>query len=196
MPLVNAQLSPKLLLGNPVCETKENGFLCLKGGHIIRNCPSRFKCFKCGGRHNISICKPNPVRRDSGNRNFIPATQTFTPETSSQSTNFVSAHPRSQTLLQTGPSANFRRNGNQKVSSMSFIRPRIAENLHYISILLEFGWARSRGCNFKNSVWIRTFRAQTITKSELLHEKWLSQFKSLLKSNRGLGLSLNRTVVH
>ena len=76
-------------------------FLCLKGGHIIRNCPSRFKCFKCGGRHNISICEPNPVRRDSGNRNFTNATQTFTPEISSQSTNFVSTHPRSQTLLQT-----------------------------------------------------------------------------------------------
>ena len=31
-------------------------FVCLRRGYISRNCPSNIKCFKCSGRHHVSIC--------------------------------------------------------------------------------------------------------------------------------------------
>ena len=31
-------------------------FVCLRRGHISRNCPSNIKCFECSGRHHVSIC--------------------------------------------------------------------------------------------------------------------------------------------
>ena len=51
-------------------------FVCLKRGHVSRECRSRSRCFSCGGRHHTSICesqntqaptkeppvKPNPVK--------------------------------------------------------------------------------------------------------------------------------------
>ena len=34
---------------------KGNCFICLKYGHTSISCPSNYKCFKCGGKHHISI---------------------------------------------------------------------------------------------------------------------------------------------
>ena len=31
-------------------------FVCLRKDHLSRNCPSKNQCFKCKGRHHISIC--------------------------------------------------------------------------------------------------------------------------------------------
>ncbi len=31
-------------------------FQCLQSNHIIKNCPSEKRCFKCNQRHHISIC--------------------------------------------------------------------------------------------------------------------------------------------
>ena len=31
-------------------------FVCLRHGHLSRDCGSRNKCFKCSGRHHVSIC--------------------------------------------------------------------------------------------------------------------------------------------
>ena len=31
-------------------------FMCLKQGHIVRNCPEKMKCFICTRRHHMSIC--------------------------------------------------------------------------------------------------------------------------------------------
>ena len=31
-------------------------FICLRRGHISRNCPSNISCFNCSGRHHVSIC--------------------------------------------------------------------------------------------------------------------------------------------
>ena len=33
-------------------------YVCLKSGHLARSCQSTNKCFKCGGRHHISLCEP------------------------------------------------------------------------------------------------------------------------------------------
>ena len=35
-------------------------FLCLKSGHRQRTCTASYKCVKCKGRHNVSICEPPP----------------------------------------------------------------------------------------------------------------------------------------
>ena len=37
-------------------------FVCLKKGHISRECRSKSRCSKCGGRHHISICSNSPGR--------------------------------------------------------------------------------------------------------------------------------------
>ena len=31
-------------------------FVCLKKGHVSKNCDSKYKCNKCSSRHHISIC--------------------------------------------------------------------------------------------------------------------------------------------
>ena len=41
-------------------------FVCLRKDHISRNCPSKYKCHKCNGKHHISICQ--------GHLNTVPPT--------------------------------------------------------------------------------------------------------------------------
>ena len=41
-------------------------FACLKSGHIVRHCPSKFRCPKCGNNHHVFLCegvkpKENPI---------------------------------------------------------------------------------------------------------------------------------------
>ena len=31
-------------------------FVCLRNDHFSKNCPSKHECFKCKGKHHISIC--------------------------------------------------------------------------------------------------------------------------------------------
>ena len=35
-------------------------FVCLRRGHISRECRSKSRCSKCGGRHHFSICSSSP----------------------------------------------------------------------------------------------------------------------------------------
>ena len=39
-------------------------FICLKNGHISKNCVSDYKCNKCGKRHHISLCDHVDIKRD------------------------------------------------------------------------------------------------------------------------------------
>ena len=50
---------------------RRNGkcFVCLKGGHISTNCPSRAKCFNCEGRHHVTICER--IRNTLTSRNVV-----------------------------------------------------------------------------------------------------------------------------
>ena len=34
-------------------------FVCLRKDHLSKNCPSKHECFKCKGKHHISICPSN-----------------------------------------------------------------------------------------------------------------------------------------
>ena len=37
-------------------------FLCLRSGHIMRSCPSKLRCFKCGGFYHTALCGDVPNR--------------------------------------------------------------------------------------------------------------------------------------
>ena len=39
-----------------ILRNKAKCFVCLKSGHLAKNCHSRIKCYKCNNRHHISIC--------------------------------------------------------------------------------------------------------------------------------------------
>ena len=41
-------------------------FICLKSGHVSRNCTSKYSCNKCDKRHHISICKKDSNNDDHG----------------------------------------------------------------------------------------------------------------------------------
>ena len=45
-------------------------FLCLKSGHVLKNCPSKYICKKCNGRHHISICET--LEKDDENNDTVP----------------------------------------------------------------------------------------------------------------------------
>ena len=53
--------------------TERRCLLCLKPGHLVRNCFSKGKCFKCKNKHHVSICfyekaqKHRPEEGDSTN---------------------------------------------------------------------------------------------------------------------------------
>ena len=40
-----------------ILRQKARCFLCLKGGHLSRDCPSQSRCFRCNQRHRVSICQ-------------------------------------------------------------------------------------------------------------------------------------------
>ena len=39
-----------------IIREKRRCFVCLRGGHISRDCRSTSKCFRCQGKHHVSIC--------------------------------------------------------------------------------------------------------------------------------------------
>ena len=43
-------------------------FLCLRAEHVLRNCTQSFTCFKCQGKHHISICDDKRGTRDHSNK--------------------------------------------------------------------------------------------------------------------------------
>ena len=47
------------------CILRKKGirFVCLRSGHIARNCLSNMKCLKCRKAHNISICDIGVTRK-------------------------------------------------------------------------------------------------------------------------------------
>ena len=45
-------------------------FLCLRDGHVLRNCTQSFTCFKCQGKHHISICDDKKRTCDHSNKSI------------------------------------------------------------------------------------------------------------------------------
>ena len=44
-------------------------FVCLRKDHLSRNCPSKNQCYKCKGRHHISICPSDGSNEGSAHNN-------------------------------------------------------------------------------------------------------------------------------
>ena len=53
-----------------ILRKKGNFFLCLCNGHVLRNCTQSFTCFKCKGKHQISICDEKKRTRDHSSKNI------------------------------------------------------------------------------------------------------------------------------
>ena len=73
-----------------ILRKKSRCFLCLKSGHIFKNCISSYTCRKCDGKHHISLC--SKLKKDQEKD-----------ESSAKSTDNVVAHVGylKGTLLQT-----------------------------------------------------------------------------------------------
>eukprot|EP00794_Sanderia_malayensis_P016989 gene16989-18701_t len=91
-------------------------FVCLKRGHLSRECQSNVRCFSCGRRHHSSICEGNqnrtPVSPDTNNsenvnnqssvdRNSIPNQQQNRQGQQGSSTTAMFVDTRNSVLLQT-----------------------------------------------------------------------------------------------
>ena len=106
-------------------------FLCLKSGHIARNCDTKIKCFSCKGRHHVSVCNSNSQTdgRDQTRENELPETNVNVIGTSE----VLKALKLNSVLLQTAQAQVFsvdeKRAGNFRIlfdngSQMTYISPR------------------------------------------------------------------------
>ena len=59
-------------------------FICLRRGHISKDCRSKFKCPKCGGRHHLSICLKAHDREGHSEPSTRPLTGSSSNQTPSQ----------------------------------------------------------------------------------------------------------------
>ena len=85
-----------------VLKQKGMCFMCLRQGHISKNCPSKFnfKCFTCGGLHNSAIC----YKGNSGQNNVIPKPQQNPTQSRNQTeaaTTSMCVNTNTSVLLQT-----------------------------------------------------------------------------------------------
>lgn len=55
----------KIASDNKLC------YVCLKKGHVTRDCATEYKCAKCGARHNVYLCSNPKGTRPSGKVNFV-----------------------------------------------------------------------------------------------------------------------------
>ena len=53
-----------------ILRKKDKCFLCLRDGHVLRNRTQSFTCFKCEGKHHISICDEKKRTRDHSSKNI------------------------------------------------------------------------------------------------------------------------------
>ncbi|XP_057310540.1 uncharacterized protein LOC130648504 [Hydractinia symbiolongicarpus] len=83
-----------------IIRAKNRCFNCLKSGHLVRNCNSKNTCFKCKGRHHISLCdaKGGGERNKNNNDGQVPHSQDDE-QNQSSNVNVVGCHD--STLLQT-----------------------------------------------------------------------------------------------
>ena len=72
-----------------IAREKKLCFVCLRAGHIAKNCRSNIRCYKCDKRHHTAVCKPIEQK------NFQE------PPVNEATTNFVSNKTPSGILLQT-----------------------------------------------------------------------------------------------
>ena len=82
---------------------KARCFVCLKPSHRARDCQSTNKCFKCQGRHHISLCDPQRTNdRQNLNKERDPQT------------NLITVAKSSSTLLQTAQAEIFSKSSGRR----------------------------------------------------------------------------------
>ena len=106
---------------------KARCFVCLKPSHRARDCQSTNKCFKCQGRHHISLCDPQRTNdRQNLNKERDPQT------------NLITVAKSSSTLLQTAQAEIFSKSSGRretvrvildKCAQKSFIHLEVKEKL-------------------------------------------------------------------
>ena len=60
-----------------ILRKKGRCYLCLKASHISRFCAAKYKCAKCKGRHNVSICEKKPGEAQDSNNDVKVLTTTL-----------------------------------------------------------------------------------------------------------------------
>ena len=102
-------------------------FVCLRKGHMVRNCRSKFKCNNCNGRHHSSLCQkstaegatsmvneqPMPtVTQPVTQPGMNPAASEFNP---TKTTSTILTHTNQSVLLQTAQASVFNPDDSQRV---------------------------------------------------------------------------------
>ncbi|KAL5497136.1 hypothetical protein EMCRGX_G013555 [Ephydatia muelleri] len=144
-------------------------FICLKKGHLSRDCRSSRGCYNCGGRHHSSICKSQKI----GSRNAqsttptsIEQTQNVRPQTQTQQHQTQSApvlsmyvDVKTPVLLQTARASVFQPH-----------RPLLTT---VVRIILDSGSQRSYVTDMvRKNLALRTEQAETVVmKTFGCHEK-------------------------
>ena len=99
-----------------IINKKGHCFVCLRNGHIAKNCRSSIKCFTCKGRHHVAICNPPPPKNDLEKKETV--------NTLIASQNGIPLYAMNSVLLQTARA---------KISAPD------TSNLHNLRILFDSG---------------------------------------------------------
>jgi hypothetical protein len=115
-------------------------FVCLRKGHLARDCRSAGKCHDCKGRHHVSLCTAKSgslVRADSGRPStnqptpLNPEAPTYAPSNPTvrnETTSTLWTFSNKEVLLQTAQVSVF--NPNEKMNLTMFTVPSICEPIH------------------------------------------------------------------
>ena len=96
----NCDIITKPEVRRSILQRERRCFICMAANHMSSNCSKKWKCFKCGGRHNNAICtfkKKDDSKNDSQNQAPTPPATTQKTEPETTTTGLTSA--KFQTVL-------------------------------------------------------------------------------------------------
>ena len=161
-------------------------FLCLRKGHVVKNCPAKFSCFNCKRRHHVSICL-HKKNENHENKHSIENRENQTNEfhtnvapASNNEGDFSMSCDENNILLQTARahvlSTDGNKNANLRIlfdsgSQLSYISPRARKFLELKSVK-------------KAKLNIKVFGGESSTKG-------VDQVQFLIKSKSGESVLVN-----
>ena len=81
-----------------ILKEKKRCFVCLKAGHISKNCSSKMNCYNCSKQHHVGICHFEKIDSNTQvSENNTPSNSDSTKE----ETNVNFSSPSNAVLLQT-----------------------------------------------------------------------------------------------
>ena len=81
-----------------ILKEKKRCFVCLKAGHISKNCFSKMNCYNCSEQHHVTICHFEKI--DSNSQDYENNTPSNNDSTEEE-TNVNFSSPSNAVLLQT-----------------------------------------------------------------------------------------------